>query len=220
VGQKVLAIGNPFGMFGGTLTTGVVSALDRSIKTENEQQMEGMIQTDAAINPGNSGGPLLDSHGNVIGINTAIYGQQGNIGLGFALPINRAKDMLDEYSKTGHISRPAQLGIYAPYFSGELAEALDLPSSGGLLVQRVQRGSAADLAGIHGPTRMVIVGNYRVGAGGDLIVAVEGKPVESEETLRGALNRKKGTDSLGLTVYRNGRNQLIKVQLQEARSQQ
>jgi len=220
VGQKVLAIGNPFGMFGGTLTTGVVSALDRSIKTENEQQMEGMIQTDAAINPGNSGGPLLDSHGNVIGINTAIYGQQGNIGLGFALPINRAKDMLDEYSKTGHISRPAQLGIYAPYFSGELAEALDLPSSGGLLVQRVQRGSAADLAGIRGPNRMVIVGNYRVGVGGDLIVAVEGKPVEGEETLRSALNRKKGSDSLDLTVFRNGRNQRIKLQLQEARNQQ
>jgi S1-C subfamily serine protease len=220
VGQKVLAIGNPFGLFGGTLTTGVVSALDRSIKAEDQRQMEGMIQTDAAINPGNSGGPLLDSRGNVIGINTMIFGQQGNIGLGFALPINHAKDMLDEYTKTGHISRPAQLGIYAPYFSGELAEALDLPSSGGLLVQRVQPGSAAGLAGIHGPNRMVIVGNYRVGVGGDLIVAVEGKPVESEETLRSALNHKKGTDTLGLTVYRNGRNQLVKIQLQEARSQQ
>ena len=109
VGQKVLAIGNPFG-FGGTLTTGVVSSLDRSIQTEEDRPLEGMIQTDAAINPGNSGGPLLDSHGNVIGINTAIYGPQGNIGLGFAMPINRAKAMLDEFQRNGRISRPT-LGI-------------------------------------------------------------------------------------------------------------
>src|SRR5204862_3349581 len=105
VGQKAIAIGNPFGQFGGTMTVGVVSALDRSIKTEDEQ-LEGMVQTDAAINPGNSGGPLLDSHGNVIAINTANYGPQGNIGLGFALPINRAKAMLDEFAKNGKISRP------------------------------------------------------------------------------------------------------------------
>src|SRR5439155_6067267 len=124
LGQKVLAIGNPFGLFGGTLTTGVVSALDRSIKTE-DQQMEDMIQTDAAINPGNSGGPLLDSHGNVIGINTAIYGEQGNIGLGFAMPINRIKPRLEEFAKSGRISRPAPLGITTVYVAGDLAEALD-----------------------------------------------------------------------------------------------
>src|ERR1035441_5543197 len=93
VGQKVLAIGNPFG-FEGTLTTGIVSSLDRSIQTEDEQ-LEHMIQTDAAINPGNSGGPLFDSHGNVIGINTAIYGSQGSVGVGFATPISRAKAMLE-----------------------------------------------------------------------------------------------------------------------------
>src|SRR5205807_9448195 len=100
-------------MFGGTLTTGVVSALDRSIKTEEQQQMEGMIQTDAAINPGNSGGPLLGSQGNVIGFNTAIYGQQGNIWLCVALFIHHAKDMLNEDTKSGHTSRPARLGLYA-----------------------------------------------------------------------------------------------------------
>ena len=109
VGQKVLAIGNPFG-YEGTLTTGIVSSLDRSIQTEDSRvPLEGMIQTDAAINPGNSGGPLLDSHGNVIGINTAIVGQ-GNVGIGFAMPISRAKAMLDEFQKNGHISRPT-LGI-------------------------------------------------------------------------------------------------------------
>ena len=129
VGQKVLAIGNPFGIFGGTLTTGVVSSLGRTIDTEDGRQLEGMVQTDAAINPGNSGGPLLDSHGNVIGINTAIYGQQGNIGLGFAMPINRAKSRLDEFTKSGHISRPT-LGISTVYVSGDLAELMDLPSSG------------------------------------------------------------------------------------------
>ena len=116
VGQKVLAIGNPFG-FSGTLTTGIVSSLGRSIQTEESRQLEGMIQTDAAINPGNSGGPLLDSHGNVIGINTAIYGQQGNIGLGFAMPINRAKSMLEEFQQRGHISRLAPLGIQTIFIS-------------------------------------------------------------------------------------------------------
>ena len=221
VGQKVLAIGNPFGLFGGTLTTGVVSAIDRSIKTE-DQEMEGMIQTDAAIYPGNSGGALLDSHGNVIGINTAIYGPQGNIGLGFALPINRAKAMLDEYTRTGHISLPEALGIQTRYISNEYAEvlrALDLPSSGGLLIQRVQRGSAAEAAGLRGPTRAVIVDNYRLLVGGDLIVAVDGQPVEGDETLRRALNHKRGGDTLEVTVYRSGRNQRIPVKLREARQQ-
>ena len=135
VGQKVLAIGNPFG-FQGTLTTGIVSSLDRSIQTEDSQvPLEGMIQTDAAINPGNSGGPLLDSRGNVIGINTAIYGQ-GNIGIGFAMPVNRAKEMLDQFQARGHISRPT-LGITTVWISGDLAEALDLPTKGGLLIQRI-----------------------------------------------------------------------------------
>src|SRR5690349_14183422 len=117
VGQKVLAIGNPF-QFEGTLTTGIVSSLGRNIETE-EGQLEGMIQTDAAINPGNSGGPLLDSHGTVIGINTAIYGQQGSIGIGFAMPVARAKAMLEEYQASGKITRPT-LGIQTVYVAGDL----------------------------------------------------------------------------------------------------
>src|SRR5690242_17702434 len=169
VGQKAIAIGNPFGQFGGTMTVGVVSALDRSIRTEEGRAMEGMVQTDAAINPGNSGGPLLDSRGNVIGINTLIYGSQGNIGLGFALPINRAKAMLDEFTRNGHISRPV-LGITALPVSGDIAEMLNLPASGGLLVQRVEPGTPAQEYGIKGPTQRGFVGNYRVGIGGDLIV--------------------------------------------------
>ena len=109
-----------------------------------------MIQTDAAINPGNSGGPLLDSHGNVIGINTAIYGPQGNIGLGFAMPINRAKAMLDEFQAKGQISRP-WLGVSTVPVAGDLAEMLQLPTSGGLLIQDVERGSPAEAAGLRGP---------------------------------------------------------------------
>ena len=217
VGQKVLAIGNPFG-FGGTLTTGIVSSLGRTIQTEENRSMEGMIQTDAAINPGNSGGPLLDSHGNVIGINTAIYGAQGNIGLGFALPINRVKWMLEELQTRGRISRPT-LGITTVYVGGDLAEMLDLPAQGGLLIQRVERNSPAEEAGLRGPSRVVIRFNYRLGIGGDLITAVEGQPVESNDSLQRAMSRKHGGDNLDLTIYRGGREQRIRVKLGEAPQQ-
>src|ERR1700722_3882066 len=154
VGQKVLAIGNPFGL-GGTLTTGIVSSLGRTLQPQEGRRMEDMIQTDAAINPGNSGGPLLDSHGSVIGINTAIYGPQGNIGIGFALPINRAKAMLDEFQAKGRVTRP-YLGIETIYISGDAADQLGLPNDGGLLIQRVEAGSPAAEAGLHGPTRRAI----------------------------------------------------------------
>ncbi|HJT86803.1 MAG TPA: trypsin-like peptidase domain-containing protein [Bryobacteraceae bacterium] len=214
VGQKVLAIGNPFG-FGGTLTTGIVSSLGRTIEPEEGRRLEGMIQTDAAINPGNSGGPLLDSHGTVIGINTAILGQQGNIGLGFAMPINRAKAMLDEFQRTGRISRPS-LGITTVYVAGDLAGMLDLPSEGGLLIQSVESGSAADLAGLRGPRRVVIVGNYRLGIGGDLITAIEGEPADGNDALTRALNRKRAGDLLNLTINRNGRVLHVQVKLGEA----
>jgi len=216
VGQKVLAIGNPFGLEG-TLTTGIVSSLNRGIQTEEDRRLEGMIQTDAAINPGNSGGPLLDSHGNVIGINTAILGQ-ANVGIGFAMPVNRAKEMLDEFQARGHISRPI-LGISTVWVAGDLAGELDLPSSGGLLIQRVERGSPADEAGLHGPRQVVIVGNYQLGVGGDLIVAVEGQPVEGNESLVRVMNRKRGGDLLNLTVYRSGRREKVQVHLGEAPQQ-
>jgi S1-C subfamily serine protease len=221
VGQKVLAIGNPFGI-GTTLTTGIVSSLDRSIRTEGDrstrgegESLEGMIQTDAAINPGNSGGPLLDSHGAVIGINTAILGSQGNIGLGFALPINRAKEMLDEYTKSGHISRPL-LGLSALPISGDLADMLNLPRDGGLLVQRVEPGMPAAEAGLRGASRRAIVGNYPVGIGGDLITAIDGQAVDGNASLQHAMNRKHGGDWMDLTVYREGRKMQIRVKLGSA----
>jgi S1-C subfamily serine protease len=214
VGQKVLAIGNPFGMFGGTLTTGIVSSLGRTIQTEDNRELEGMIQTDAAINPGNSGGPLLDSRGNVIGINTAIYGPQGNIGLGFAMPINRAKVRLDEYTQRGHISRPV-LGISTWYVSGEIADLLELPASGGLLIRRVEPGTPADEAGLRGPSRYVVRYNYRLPVGADLITEVDGQPVEGPETLNRAMNRKRGGEMLNLTIYRAGRSMKLQIKLAE-----
>jgi S1-C subfamily serine protease len=217
VGQKVLAIGNPFGQFSGTLTTGVVSSLDRSIQTEeNNRPLEGMIQTDAAINPGNSGGPLLNSHGDVIGINTAILGSQGNIGIGFATPINRAKSMLDAYQKGGHISPPTPLGIREVYITQDLAEMLEMPKHGGLLIQEVERGSPADTAGLRGPRQTVIVGNYPLGIGGDLIVAIDGQPVQDGDLLKRIWNRKHGGDTIEFTVLRNGQQEKNLVKLGSA----
>jgi S1-C subfamily serine protease len=214
VGQKVLAIGNPFG-YGGTLTTGVVSSLDRSIQTEDSNQpLEGMIQTDAAINPGNSGGPLLNSHGDVIGINTAILGQ-GNVGIGFAMPISRAKSMLEGYQKSGHVSPPT-LGIREVYVSEDLAEVLEMPKRSGLLIQQVERGSAAETAGLRGPRQTVIVGNYPLGIGGDLIVAIDGQPVQDGDLLKRIMNRKHGGDMIEFTVSRNGRQEKIQVKLGSA----
>jgi len=211
VGQKVLAIGNPFGL-SGTLTTGVVSAVGRTIRGENDQELEGMIQTDASINSGNSGGPLLDSQGSVIGINTAILGQNGSIGIGFALPINRAKSMLDDYAAGHKFGRP-YLGITEVFIAGDFAEALELPKSGGLLVQEVRRGSAAEEAGIRGARELVVVGNAQVGVGGDFIVAIEGKTVDRQDDLNRILSHKRPGDALNLTVFRRGHNLNIKVKL-------
>ncbi len=213
VGQKVLAIGNPFGL-SGTLTIGVISALNRSVPTEDGRGMEDMIQTDAAINPGNSGGPLLDSNGNVVGINTMIVGA-ANIGIGFALPINRAKTALDDYRERGHFVRP-YLGVSTLYVAGDLAEALELPTEGGLLVYRVEGGSPASEAGLRGARRRVIVGRYEIPVGGDLITAVDGRPVDGKNFLDRALRRKRPGDTAELTIIRDGRTMKIRTKLGEA----
>lgn len=215
VGQKVLAIGNPFGLEG-TLTTGIISSLGRNLRDENGHTLEAMIQTDAAINPGNSGGPLLDNHGNVIGINTAIYGPSGgNVGIGFALPINRVTAILNEFDKKGRFARP-KLGVQVMYVSGDLAEALELPREGGLLIVDLEQGSAAEEGGLRGPRRTVIVGNYELPVGGDLIMAIDGRPVMDQRDLSRAMNHKRPGETLDLTVFRNGRTTKIKVKLGEA----
>jgi len=209
VGQKVLAIGNPFGL-AGTLTTGIVSALGRPIQSENGQ-MEGMVQTDASINSGNSGGPLLDSQGNVIGINTAIYGPSGgSVGIGFAIPINRAKGVLDDF-RAGR--KPARLGVSTIFVKGDLAQALQLPASGGLLIQEVVRGSAAQGAGLRGGNQAVLVGNARLIVGGDLITSIDGKTVTETDAVTRSLARKHAGDPMELTIYRAGKSTTIKVTL-------
>ena len=212
VGQKVLAIGNPFGL-DGTLTTGIVSSLGRTIKGENDQTLEGLIQTDAAINPGNSGGPLLDSAGNVLGINTAILGPSGgNIGIGFAMPINRAKAMLDDF-QAGR-KRP-RLGVSVVPVAGDYADALSLPTQGGLLIQEVSAGSAAARAGLRGGRELVQIGNAQITIGGDLIMAIDGKPVDRDDAISRALSRKRAGDSIELTIFRNGKTTNMKVTLGE-----
>lgn len=210
VGQKVLAIGNPFGLEG-TLTVGVVSSIGRSFDSENNEHLQGMIQTDAAINGGNSGGPLLDSSGSVIGINTAILGQT-NIGIGFALPINRAKALLSDY-EAGRITERPKIGITAEYVAGDLAQALGLPVEGGLLVQRVARGSSEDMAGIRGAREVVDIGNVELGIGGDFIVAIDRHKVEREDALVRAIAQKRVGDTIVLTIFRNGGMQNIPVKL-------
>lgn len=210
VGQKVLAIGNPFGLEG-TLTVGVVSSIGRSINAERSERLQGMIQTDAAINGGNSGGPLLDSSGNVIGINTAILGQT-NIGIGFASPINRAKALLSDY-RAGRVTERPKVGVNTEYVAGDLAQALGLPAQGGLLVQAVQRGSSEDAAGVRGARQIVDIGNVELGIGGDLIMAIDGQPVRREDALVQAIAQKRVGDTIVLTIYRNGRTVKLPVKL-------
>jgi len=215
VGQKVLAIGNPFG-FQGTLTTGVISTLGRDIDAENNRRMEGMIQTDASINSGNSGGPLLDSQGNVIGINTAIYGPNGgSVGIGFALPINRAKNMLDDY-RAGRNFKQARLGVSTVFVAGDVAQALELPTAGGLLIQSIVQGSSAESAGLRGARRMVLIGNQEVGIGGDFITSIDGRKVAEQDAIMRALSKKHPGEIVALSVFRDGRAIDIKVKLGEA----
>jgi S1-C subfamily serine protease len=211
VGQKVLAIGNPFGL-SGTLTTGIISALDRTIQGD-EQNLEGLLQTDAAINQGNSGGPLLDSMGNVIGIDTAIYGPNGgSVGIGFAMPINRAKRMLEDF-KNGRRPAEPQIGIQTSFLYGDWPRALDLPDGEGLLIERVQRGSPADRAGLKGADRRVRVGNFIVNWGGDYITQVDGKPVKNQDDVTQATRKKHAGEAIELTIIRGGRSMKVTVTL-------
>jgi S1-C subfamily serine protease len=217
VGQKVLAIGNPYG-FQGTLTTGVVSSLGREIRNENST-LEGLVQTDAAINEGNSGGPLLDSQGNVIGINTAILAPSGgNIGIGFAMPINRAKAMLEDFRVGKSFGRP-RFGASTVYITGDLATELKLPASGGLLIQEIGRGSAAEMAGLKGYSDVVQVGNERLGIGGDFITAVDGKPVTESDELARAIARKRPGDTITVKIFRAAKTLDVPVKLGEVPEQ-
>jgi S1-C subfamily serine protease len=214
VGQKVLAIGNPFG-FQSTLTTGVVSALGRTVQTSQTTFIDEAIQTDAAINRGNSGGPLINTHGEVIGIDSAIYTPSGTTaGIGFAIPINNAKRIAHDLMTDGRVHQ-AFLGVQTIPVSGYLAEALQLPVEDGLLVEVAAKGGPAAAAGVRGGDRVAQAGMQRIAIGGDVIVAADGQKVASPFDLNLILNRKRPGDTVTLTVYR-GRNKLdLPIKLSE-----
>jgi len=215
VGQKLLAIGNPFG-FQSTLTTGVVSALGRTVQTGQNTFIEDAIQTDASINRGNSGGPLLDTRGQVIGINSAIYSPTGTAaGVGFAIPINLARRIANDLITEGRVRR-AVLGIEVTPLFEDLATYLKFPVKQGLLIERVDAGGPAARAGLRGGSTPVTDGLRRYMTGGDLIVSADGKPVVSQIDLNLALNRKRPGETITLEIYRGQQKMEVKVTLGEA----
>jgi S1-C subfamily serine protease len=214
VGQKVLAIGNPFG-FQSTLTTGVVSALGRTVQTSQTTLIDEAIQTDAAINRGNSGGPLINSHGEVIGINSAIYTPSGTTaGIGFAIPVNTAKRIAHDLMTEGRV-RQAFLGAQTLSVGGWLSEALDLPVQEGLLIEQVTKDGPAAAAGLHGGNRAAQAGMQRITIGGDVIVAIDGQKIGSQSDMNLVLNRKRPGDTVSVTVYRGGKKMDVPVKLGE-----
>ena len=217
VGQKVYAIGNPFGL-AGTLTSGIVSSI-RSVQEPDGITIDEAIQTDAAINPGNSGGPLLNSHGEVIGINTMIASNVGqNAGIGFAIPINTAKAVLNDLLTLGRVRRPV-LGVVTIPISPDLADELGLAADYGLLVVRVVPGSSAERAGLHGGTERANLGNTPIMVGGDLIVAIDGQDVQDQQQLAQVMNNHRAGDTVRVTIYRGKRKMDLNVTLGEAREQ-
>jgi S1-C subfamily serine protease len=209
VGQKVLAIGNPFGL-DRTLTTGVISGLQRPIRAQNRRQIEGAIQTDASINPGNSGGPLLDSHGRMIGINSQIESTSGSsAGVGFAIPINIAKRVVPELIKNGEVKRP-KLGI-VPRDVETLQNQVRLPVSSGVLIWQVQPGGPAANAGLRG---MVQTEDGEIELG-DIIVGVDGEKINNNDELYRALNKHRLGDTVSVEVVRNGTRMTVQVRLTE-----
>ena len=217
VGQKVYAIGNPFGL-AGTLTRGIVSSI-RQVQEPDGMVIEEAIQTDAAINPGNSGGPLLNWHGEVIGINTMIASSVGqSAGIGFAIPINTAKAVLNDLVTIGRVRRPA-LGVRTIPIGGELATEMNLAADYGLLIVQAVPGGAADRAGLRGGTERAYLGNTPIMIGGDLIVAIDGKRVESQQDLAQVMNNHRAGDTINVTIFRNKKKMDVSVVLSEAREQ-
>jgi len=213
VGDPTLAIGNPFGLER-TLTTGVVSAVKRTIGAPNGFQIDGVIQTDAAINPGNSGGPLLNSKGEVVGINSQIQtgnGGNGNVGIGFAVPINTAKQILPDLEQGKRVQR-GWLGVETATVDASLS-MLKLPADYGALVQKVVPGSPAAKAGIRGGNSQVTVDGSTIAVGGDLIVEVNGESVRASDDLQRVVGRAKPGDTVEFKVLRGESQKEIEVTL-------
>ena len=211
VGDPSIAIGNPFG-FDRTVTTGIISALQRQIQAPNGFAINNVIQTDAAINPGNSGGPLLNAAGQVIGITSQIAtGGSGNgsVGIGFAIPINTAKAAIPQLEKRGQVEH-AFLGVSTATITAQDAKALNLPTNKGALVQDVTAGSPADQAGIKGGTQQ-LANNLIIG--GDLIVKVAGKPISKPDDIAGVLATKKPGDKVEVQFYRHNKLKAVTVTL-------
>jgi putative serine protease PepD len=219
VGDTVYAIGNPFGLYARTLTSGIVSAVQRRITAPNTLPIDNAIQTDASINHGNSGGPLLDVGGRVIGVTSQIYAensQQGNIGIGFAVPVNTVRNIAAQIISTGKVDH-AYLGVSTVPITKQLARLYNLPSSG-LLVGTVEPGGPAKKAGLVAGTTDVVVGGESYLVGGDVIVGVDGAPVSEFEQLREAVAQKKPGDKIKLDIVRNGSKKSVTVKLGQAPS--
>jgi S1-C subfamily serine protease len=209
VGQKVLAIGNPFGM-DRTLTTGVISGLQRPIRARNGRPIEGAIQTDASINPGNSGGPLFDSHGRMIGINSQILSPSGaSAGVGFAVPVNIAKRIVPELVRSGEIHRP-KLGITTRDVE-TLKNQVELPVSDGVLIWQIAPGGPAANAGLHGLTQTEN-GDVEIG---DVIVGIDNEKVANTDDLYRILNKRAMGAQVQVQIVRNGRRTSVPVRLTE-----
>ena len=216
VGDTVYAIGNPFG-YTRTLTSGLVSAVQRQITAPNTLPIDNVIQTDAAINHGNSGGPLLDAAARVIGVTSQIYAgnsQQGNIGIGFAVPVNTVRNVAAQIISTGKVAH-AFLGVGTVPVTAQLARLFKLPSKG-LLVERVDSGSGADKSGIRVGKTPVVVGGQSYTLGGDVITGVDGSPVSQFEQLRDAIAAKRPGDKLKLQIFRDGSTTSVTVTLGQA----
>ena len=215
VGQRAIAIGNPFGL-DRTLTVGVISSLGRIIEREGELPLGEAIQTDAAINPGNSGGPLLNSQGQVIGVNTAIRSPTGgSVGIGFAVPVDAVKRVVPELIEKGYYTHP-WLGFDAYSIMPALVRGLDLPVERGLLIARIYRGGAAHQASLRAASREVRVGNYVILAGGDIVTEVNSTPVNTMQDLTIYLETKTRVgDVVMLTIWRDGKELQIEVTLGE-----
>ncbi len=208
VGQKVLAIGNPFGL-DRTLTTGVISGLQRPIRARNNRPIDAAIQTDASINPGNSGGPLLDKFGRMIGINSQILSPAGgSVGVGFAVPVNTAKRIVPQLIKYGEVTR-AKLGANL-YSVGELTKrrGMELPVSKGLLISRTIRGGSAERAGLRGLSSdgdgLIL---------GDIVLSAEGQAFDELDDLYRFLDKKKIGQTIPLKIFRDGKTITVPVRL-------
>jgi S1-C subfamily serine protease len=214
VGDPVVAIGNPFGL-DRTVTSGIVSALQRQIQAPNGFSIDNVIQTDAAINPGNSGGPLINAEGEVIGINSQIEtggSGSGNVGIGFAIPIDTVRAELNQLITSGQVEH-AFLGISGGTITPDLARALNLPAKQGVIVQSVVKNGPAEKAGIEGGNTTATIEGSEVSLGGDIITEVNGKKISGMEEIVEIVNKAEAGDELELKIIHNGSTRTVKVTL-------